>query len=604
MKKLLVGLLALALVLGLCACGSKSASNPNLLKADDCEALYLGAQLHQDYDGDDAIALKFAVANNGEEAASFAWTFVYDILQDGAELDFSTIFVSEDSYDTLSDSYLEDIAPGETQEVILTHKLNDLTTPVEMHFTNLAGKSIGKLTIDPAQLARAEQAASSGSNAAQPSGSKAPANTGDDAPLGEIEFDEYAVTYLGGEITVDADGNDTVVLNFDYVNKDTNDGSFGWSVYYTVLQGGAELESNNIYINDNFDCLSDNIWVEIAPGETAPATITYVLENRTDPVIVEFTDLFDSKVETLEIDLAALPVAQQPEPKPETEETGFSAEFAQIYSGDWHGVAEFYDCTGDFSDNNGGQCDILARLVFDEAGVCIPYVRLALSSPEADNFSEMIVGYDEEYECMTFSGMLSGREFGGEESFIEVSDNGALYIAVATIDDPDHVFKLVGCLRRLDEAWDYDVDYPYLVQDAVNFYKGKDFFDRVKLFDCDPALVPEMGGTPGGNDANAAANTSAAAEGIVELQTLIDFKQWLNEVNCYETQFYKPTFEECIEQMGCPGSKLAESEWTDTQQKYKWQTEDGKDNICMVIRLDDEGVWRWHSISWTSGVNG
>jgi len=601
MKKFLAGLLALVLMLSLCACGGKSASNPNLIKADDCEALYLGSQLHQDYDGDDAIALKFAVVNKGEEAASFAWTFVYDILQDGAELDFATIFVSEDSYDTLSDSYLEDIAPGETREVCLTHKLNDLTTPVEVNFMNISGKSIGKLTIDPAQLERAEQAASSGSDAAQPSGGETPVDTGSDAPLGEIEFNEYAVTYLGGEITVDADGNDTVVLNFDYVNKDTNAGSFGWSVYYTALQGGTELVANNVYINENFDCLSDNIWVEIAPVETAPATITYALENLTDPVIVEFTDLFDTKVETIEIDLSTLPVAEQPEP----EATGFSAEFAQIYGGDWHGTAEFYECTGDFDDNNGNQCDILARLVFDEEGGCIPYVRLALSSPEADNFSEMVVGYDEAYDCMTFTGMLAGREFGGEESFIEIADNGALYICIATIDDPDNVFKIIGCLRRLDEAWDYDVDYPYLIQEAVNFYKGKDFFDRVELFDCDPALVPEMGGAPSGNDTGASADAgSAAAEGIVELQTLIDFKIWLDEVNCYETQYYKPTFEECIEQMGCPGSKLKESEWTDTQQKYKWQTEDGKDNICMVIRLDDEGVWRWHSISWTSGVNG
>ena len=39
-------------------------------------------------------------------------------------------------------------------------------------------------------------------------------------------------------------------------------------------------------------------------------------------------------------------------------------------------------------------------------------------------------------------------------------------------------------------------------------------------------------------------------DGIVELQQLKDFKEWLYSVNTYENNYYTPTYEECLESMG------------------------------------------------------
>ena len=76
----------------------------------------------------------------------------YTLTQGGTELEYITIFVSEDSYDTLDESTRQDVAPGESLEVKMTYKLDDLTTPVEIKFSDFLEIETDFLTIDLTSL--------------------------------------------------------------------------------------------------------------------------------------------------------------------------------------------------------------------------------------------------------------------------------------------------------------------------------------------------------------------------------------------------------------------------------------------------------------------
>ena len=97
----------------------------------------------------------------------------------------------------------------------------------------------------------------------------------------------------------------------------------------------------------------------------------------------------------------------------------------------------------------------------------------------------------------------------------------------------------------------------------------------------------------------------AGGEGIVELQQLIKWKAWLDEVNCFETEYYTPTYGECVEAMGVEPAEYDTSDWDDEYIYVKWMTADEKDHIIMTMKPTDDGEgWRYHSISWSNGVNG
>ena len=78
----------------------------------------------------------------------------YTVNQGDAELEYTPVFASEDSYDTLDENIREDVAPGESLEVKLTYKLNDLTTPVKVNFSDLLGTQKDSLTVDLTSLSK------------------------------------------------------------------------------------------------------------------------------------------------------------------------------------------------------------------------------------------------------------------------------------------------------------------------------------------------------------------------------------------------------------------------------------------------------------------
>lgn len=149
MKKLLAILLSAAILLSFAACGDGGKKDdPNLLKIGDYEALYTGCEIVKDYDGDDTVVINFTFTNNSKEAQSFEWAYYYEVKQGDEELDYAVVFVSEDSYDTLDDGMLEDVAPGQSKDIQMTYKLKDLTTNVVVEVSDLYDEETDSVTID------------------------------------------------------------------------------------------------------------------------------------------------------------------------------------------------------------------------------------------------------------------------------------------------------------------------------------------------------------------------------------------------------------------------------------------------------------------------
>lgn len=161
--RLLCLLLTLAMALTLCACGGdKASSDPNHIVLEDCTLDYKGAVLTQDSVGNDTIVITLSYTNTGKSSASFLWTVVEKGFQNGVELDIASIFTNEDTYETVTDGQLTEIQSGASTDVCLAFILRDKESKVEVELSQIIGKKVGKLSIDPTTLST-EQFGGSGS---------------------------------------------------------------------------------------------------------------------------------------------------------------------------------------------------------------------------------------------------------------------------------------------------------------------------------------------------------------------------------------------------------------------------------------------------------
>ena len=115
MKKLTAIILTVIMMFSFAACsGAGKDDDPNLIKIGDYQAVYKGSEIVKNSDGNDALVATYDYTNNSKEAQSFEWSMYYTVTQGDKELEYTTIFVSEDSFDTLDESARQDVAPGES----------------------------------------------------------------------------------------------------------------------------------------------------------------------------------------------------------------------------------------------------------------------------------------------------------------------------------------------------------------------------------------------------------------------------------------------------------------------------------------------------------
>lgn len=148
MKKIIAFVLTAIMVLSLTACGGGKDENPNLIKIGDYQAVYKGSEIVKDGSGSDVLVATYDYTNNSDKAQSFEWSIFYTLTQGGKELEYTPIFVDDDSFTLVDENSSKEVAPGESLEVKMTYTLNDLTTPVEIKFNDLLESETDSLTID------------------------------------------------------------------------------------------------------------------------------------------------------------------------------------------------------------------------------------------------------------------------------------------------------------------------------------------------------------------------------------------------------------------------------------------------------------------------
>ena len=154
--RLFCTILAALMLFSLVACGkgNDEAKDSNLLKIGDYELLYKGACIMEDYAGEDAIVLTLDYTNNTQKNAAYIGSIVEFPMQNEQDLEFTAVYISEDSDKMVSDSQMMDVAPGETIEIKTAFVLTDTTSEVEIRFEEIVGDKSASLTIDPSTLKR------------------------------------------------------------------------------------------------------------------------------------------------------------------------------------------------------------------------------------------------------------------------------------------------------------------------------------------------------------------------------------------------------------------------------------------------------------------
>lgn len=149
-------LLAAVMLFSLAACGKGGGEtkNSNQLKVGDYELLYKGACIMEDYAGDDAVVLTLDFTNNSKKNATYIDSIIEFPVQNEKELEFTAVYVSEESDQMVSDSQLMEVAPGETMEIKTAFALADTTSEVTIRFEDLHSDKNASLTIDPSTLSR------------------------------------------------------------------------------------------------------------------------------------------------------------------------------------------------------------------------------------------------------------------------------------------------------------------------------------------------------------------------------------------------------------------------------------------------------------------
>ena len=97
--------------------------------------------------------------------------------------------------------------------------------------------------------------------------------------------------------------------------------------------------------------------------------------------------------------------------------------------------------------------------------------------------------------------------------------------------------------------------------------------------------------------------SNAAADGIVDFDTLTAGFTWLKYQTSYENGYARPTYEEIAQQLGgTDGKKTHESRWKQDYHVYEWVTAGG-DFLLLSFKVQEDGSETWNSSSWSSSLN-
>lgn len=289
-------------------------------------------------------------------------------------------------------------------------------------------------------------------------------------------------------------------------------------------------------------------------------------------------------------------------------------DFAEVYGGDWHGMAGLTDATGAFEELNDTAHEILARLVFDGNGGCEVWLAMYLEGENdfnfIDTYARVVPDDDTGLE-------LRGEFMGGEmqDGILSVDETGALYVSCEVDSDlVDGSISLLANLRHLDDENWTDDDFMPMPADAVAYYRGKTFMEIANTYEIDTGLIPDdgSGGTTaaipdGGDNGGLPENypferttsngegeygkSNPDATGRADLPTMQKVRQGLWDMGSSKSS--KLTYDDIKAMLGgedgISHTGMDEKSWNSEKHAYGWFNGEGDYYVLyFVVRDGDE----------------
>lgn len=185
------------------------------------------------------------------------------------------------------------------------------------------------------------------------------------------DFGDYEVVYKGACIMTDIDGDDALVMAFDFINNSDTTASYGWTVFEIAMQNKTELESTTVFNDlETYSYVGEDSFTDIEPGATIEAGTSFKLKG-TDEVKMTISDLFDHYTYTITVDPSTL---EHVEAKPAdgedadspANETAQLEPFLNWWSGDWYGWWTIKSGTGDYEEYGGYWWDACAMVTIGQ----------------------------------------------------------------------------------------------------------------------------------------------------------------------------------------------------------------------------------------------
>lgn len=102
---------------------------------------------------------------------------------------------------------------------------------------------------------------------------------------------DYTVNFTGYTLAKDYEGNDAIIVSYDFTNNSEEATSALAALQIQVFQDGIELET--AILSDAPDGYnSENEWKDIKTGATLNCQAAYILSNTSSPVEVEASEFF------------------------------------------------------------------------------------------------------------------------------------------------------------------------------------------------------------------------------------------------------------------------------------------------------------------------
>lgn len=312
-----------------------------------------------------------------------------------------------------------------------------------------------------------------------------------------------------------------------------------------------------------------------------------------------------------------------------TDSTGLTIDdFAEVYGGDWHGMAGLTDATGDFEELNDTAHEILARLVFDGNGGCQVWLAMYLEGENDFNFANTYVRVVPDDD----TGLdLRGEFMGGEmqDGILSVDETGALYVSCEVDSDlVDGSISLLANLRHLDDENWTDEDYIPMPESAVEYYRGKTFMEIANTYQVDTSLIPDDGSgdtvsvPPAGGSDNGGlpenypfertttncqgeyGKSNPNATGRADLPTMQKVRQELWDMSSSKSS--KLTYDDIKAMLGgedgIPHTGMDERSWNSEKHAYGWFNGEGDYYVLYFVVRD--GNEYYTAATFSSSVRG